>query len=91
MAKAGRPRSKKPEDVRSERVIINVTPGTLKEIDGWAQKLRMPRSEFVEKLLVFGLEDEKYPMMIAESVLLPAMELYKSVMQKVSKRNHKTV
>jgi hypothetical protein len=85
MVTRGRPKVKKPEDVRTERLVINVTPATLQDIDKWAKNLRLPRSEFVEQLIILGLKDEKIPMTIARSVLLPAMDIFKMIVSETNK------
>ena len=80
-----RPKSKKPEDVRSERVLINVTPATLAKIDELAGKLRMPRSEFLDSLIVTGLEDNVFVIKLVSSTVLPAKDLIDSLKRKIKK------
>ena len=81
-----RPKSKKPEDVRSERVLINVTPETLAKIDELAGKLRMPRSEFLDELIVMGLKDQEFVIKLVSATLIPAKDLINALKKKIHKQ-----
>lgn len=81
-----RPKSKKPEDVRSERVLINVTPETLAKIDELAGKLRMPRSEFLDELIVMGLKDQEFVIKLISATLIPAKDLINALKKRIHKQ-----
>ncbi|MFA5271570.1 MAG: hypothetical protein WC412_04425 [Candidatus Omnitrophota bacterium] len=81
-----RPKSKKPEDVRSERVLINVTPETLAKTDELAGKLRMPRSEFLDALIVMGLKDQEFVIKLVSATLIPAKDLINALKKKIHKQ-----
>jgi hypothetical protein len=81
-----RPKSKKPEDVRSERVLINVTPETLAKINELAGKLRMPRSEFLDELIVMGLKDQEFIIKLVSAILIPAKDLINALKKKIHKQ-----
>ena len=86
-----RPKKKKPEEVRTERIIFNVTPATLKKIDELADKLKMPRSQFMNSLVEVALDENELMIKLVAATVLPAKELIASLKsdgkKRVSKRS----
>lgn len=80
-----RPKSENPDTVRSERVLINVTPPTLARIDEFSERLRMSRSEFLNNLIEMGLDDNEFGIKLVSSVVVPAQDLLSLLKRKVSK------
>lgn len=80
-----RPKKKKRDEVRTERIIFNVTPSTLKKIDELSDKLRIPRSQFMNHLTEIALEDQEFIINVISKTILPAKDLLDSLTSRLKK------